>query len=103
MPEGSDDGLTGRIVDTMDEARAAWPEVLKLDRRAVRARFEERFTASRMARDYVGLYQKQLELYAGDSRRPVREARRNVGAIVPMTDLNGNLQHDGRDAKRHVL
>jgi len=29
------------------------PSVMALDRRAVRWRFEERFTATRMAKDYV--------------------------------------------------
>jgi glycosyltransferase involved in cell wall biosynthesis len=53
-----DDGVTGRIVDTMEEAVAALPEVLALDRRLVRRRFEERFTAARMARDYVNLYRR---------------------------------------------
>ena len=53
-----DDGVTGRIVDTMEEAVAALPEVLALDRRLVRRRFEERFSAARMARDYVNLYRR---------------------------------------------
>jgi glycosyltransferase involved in cell wall biosynthesis len=55
-----DDGVTGRIVDTMEEALAALPQVLALDRRAVRRRFEERFSATRMANDYVNLYHKLL-------------------------------------------
>ncbi len=37
VPEVIDDGVTGRIVDTMEEALAALPEVIALDRRAVRA------------------------------------------------------------------
>jgi glycosyltransferase involved in cell wall biosynthesis len=53
-----DDGVTGRIVDTMEEAIAALPQVLALDRRAVRHRFEERFSATRMANDYVSVYRK---------------------------------------------
>lgn len=59
VSEVIDDGLSGRIVDTMPEAIAALPEVVALDRRAVRRQFEARFTAARMARDYVGLYQRQ--------------------------------------------
>ncbi len=35
-----------------------------MDRRKVRRRFEERFTAERMARDYVDLYTKQIALAA---------------------------------------
>jgi glycosyltransferase involved in cell wall biosynthesis len=56
VPEIVDDGVTGRIVGTLDEAVKAVPEVLALDRRRIRARFEERFTASRMAQDYVKVY-----------------------------------------------
>jgi hypothetical protein len=50
------DDVTGRIVTSEDEAVAALGEVLSLDRAAVRRRFDERFTASRMARDYVKIY-----------------------------------------------
>jgi glycosyltransferase involved in cell wall biosynthesis len=56
VPEVVDDGVTGRIVETEDEAVAALGHVLSLDRPAVRCRFEERFTANRMAKDYVKLY-----------------------------------------------
>ena len=37
------------------------PEVLALDRRAVRRRFEERFTATRMAKDYLQVYRSLLK------------------------------------------
>jgi glycosyltransferase involved in cell wall biosynthesis len=60
VPEIIDDGVTGRIVDTLREAVAALPQVLAMDRRAVRRRFEERFTAERMAHDYVNLYRNLL-------------------------------------------
>ncbi len=56
VAEVVDDGVTGRIVATEEEAVAALPEVLSLDRRGVRRRFEERFTATRMAKDYVRVY-----------------------------------------------
>ncbi len=62
VPEVIDDHVTGRIVDTLPEAIAAMPEVLSLDRRAVRRRFEERFSAARMAKDYVALYERQIAL-----------------------------------------
>jgi glycosyltransferase involved in cell wall biosynthesis len=56
-----DQGVTGAIVDTMDEAVSMLPRVLALDRHAVRRRFEERFSATRMATDYVALYRALLE------------------------------------------
>ena len=60
VPEVIDDGVTGYVVDTVDEAICALGAVLALDRGRVRRRFEERFTASRMARDYVKVYEHLL-------------------------------------------
>jgi glycosyltransferase involved in cell wall biosynthesis len=56
-----DHGVTGVIVGAMDEAIRMLPEVLALDRRAVRQRFEQRFSAARMARDYVHVYRSLLK------------------------------------------
>jgi len=56
VPEVIDEGITGAIVDSMDEAVRKLPQVLCLDRRAVRRRFEARFSVTRMAKDYVALY-----------------------------------------------
>jgi glycosyltransferase involved in cell wall biosynthesis len=61
VPEIVDEGVTGMIVEHMDEAIAAIPRLLAMDRRAVRRRFEERFSSARMARDYVHLYRKMLQ------------------------------------------
>ncbi len=60
VPEIIDHGVTGIVVDGMDEAAAALPQVLALDRRKVRERFEQRFSATRMARDYARLYYSML-------------------------------------------
>jgi glycosyltransferase involved in cell wall biosynthesis len=56
VAEVIDDGVTGFIVNGIDEAVAAVRSVEKLDRAEVRATFEERFTAERMARDYLAIY-----------------------------------------------
>ncbi len=60
VPEIIEDGVTGAIVETMDEAIAALPAVMALDRQKVRQRFEQRFTATRMAKDYVDVYRLLL-------------------------------------------
>jgi glycosyltransferase involved in cell wall biosynthesis len=60
VPEIVDHGLTGAIVDTVEEAIAAMPHVIALDRKQVRQRFEQRFSAMRMAKDYVGVYRSLL-------------------------------------------
>jgi glycosyltransferase involved in cell wall biosynthesis len=60
VPEIVDPAVTGMIVDTMDEAIRTLPQVLALDRRAVRQRFEHRFSVARMAKDYVHVYRSLL-------------------------------------------
>jgi glycosyltransferase involved in cell wall biosynthesis len=62
IPEVIDDGVTGKVVDSEEEAIAALPVLLSYDRRSVRRRFEERFTATRMARDYVRVYRELLKM-----------------------------------------
>jgi glycosyltransferase involved in cell wall biosynthesis len=53
-------GLTGFLVDTVEEAVCAVPNLLALDRRLIRRRFEEKFSASRMANDYTKLYRRLI-------------------------------------------
>jgi glycosyltransferase involved in cell wall biosynthesis len=60
VPEVVDDGVTGAIVESVDEAIATLPRVMALDRGAVRSRFKQRFTAKRMAKDYVRAYHNLL-------------------------------------------
>ena len=60
VPEIVEDGVTGAIVETMEEAIAALPRVIEIDRKKVRQRFEQRFSATRMANDYVGIYRSLL-------------------------------------------
>ena len=64
VPEIIDPGVTGLIVDSMDEAIRVMPQVLALDRRAVRQKFEQRFSASRMAKDYVQVYRSLIKQQA---------------------------------------
>jgi glycosyltransferase involved in cell wall biosynthesis len=61
VPEVIDDGVTGFIVDGIEAAARALERVAQLDRRRCRRRFEERFSARRMARDYVVTYDKLVE------------------------------------------
>jgi glycosyltransferase involved in cell wall biosynthesis len=60
VPEIVDHGVTGFIVDNVDEAVAAVPLARALDRAAIRRRFEERFSVERMAREYLALYSEVL-------------------------------------------
>ena len=60
VPEIVEDGVTGFIVASEAEAVAALARIGQLDRARIRRRFEERFTAERMARDYLALYHRLL-------------------------------------------
>jgi len=60
VPELIEDGVTGAIVETVDEAIAMLPQVMALDRKKVRHRFEQRFSATRMAKDYLKVYRSLL-------------------------------------------
>jgi glycosyltransferase involved in cell wall biosynthesis len=56
VPEVIDEGVTGYIVESEAAAIAAVRRLPGLNRTRVRARFEQRFTARRMAEDYLGVY-----------------------------------------------
>ena len=56
VPEVVEEGRTGFIVDSMEGAVAALEKAARLDRLEVRNRFEERFSAARMAQDYLAVY-----------------------------------------------
>ncbi|MGH6992081.1 MAG: glycosyltransferase family 4 protein [Caulobacteraceae bacterium] len=60
VPEVVDEGLSGFLVETEDEAVAAVKKARRLDRREVRRRFDRRFTATHMARAYLDLYADRL-------------------------------------------
>ena len=85
VPEIVDNGVTGQIVGTEEEAIRQLPQVLSLDRRAVRRRFEQRFSATRMAKDYIQVYRslmkRPLPLPDGDPDlsvvRPIMKAEVN--------------------------
>ncbi|CAN5199451.1 glycosyltransferase family 4 protein [soil metagenome] len=66
-----EDGATGYLVDTMEQAIAATDRVHLLDREAVRARFELRFSATAMARRYLDVYGDLL------AKRPFGQAAVN--------------------------
>jgi glycosyltransferase involved in cell wall biosynthesis len=92
VPEIIDQGVTGAIVDTMDEAVMMLPRVMELDRRAVRRRFEQRFSSTRMATDYVGVYGSLLE------RSSISE--RETTAPLPRPVLAKRLNGQGLNGDR---
>jgi glycosyltransferase involved in cell wall biosynthesis len=64
VPEVIDDGVTGFIVEDETSAVGAVGQLSTLARERVRARFEERFTARRMATEYLAVYRSLSEQLA---------------------------------------
>ena len=84
VPEVIADGVTGFVVDSIDEAVAAVGRLQWLDRNDCRHAFESRFDAARMAEDYVAIYRRlagrTLEHAGGDS---------HFAEPLPSTGSNG--------------
>ncbi len=70
VPEVVDDGVTGFIVENLQQAIYSVEKAMQLDRHRIRQTFEKRFSASRMAEDYLSAYQELLE----PMRPPLRVA-----------------------------
>ena len=64
VPEIIDDGISGLIVKTREEAVTAVRNIDRLSRHAVRRKFEDRFTADRMAAEYAAVYERIIGIAA---------------------------------------
>lgn len=72
VPEIIEPGITGYIAETTEQAIALYPKVVSLDRKRVRERFCERFSAECMALNYLALYQQLT------TREPSTEGHRHA-------------------------
>jgi glycosyltransferase involved in cell wall biosynthesis len=61
VPEVIDDGITGFVVEDELSAVAAVNRLSNLSRAKVRQQFEARFTARRMALDYLAAYRGLMQ------------------------------------------
>ena len=78
VPEVISDGVNGFVVEDIDGSVAAVERLESLSRAGCRQVFEERFTAERMARNYVALYERlarradeTIALPIGDEAAPI--------------------------------
>jgi glycosyltransferase involved in cell wall biosynthesis len=94
VEEVIDRGLTGIVVDNVDQAIVSLRQTISLDRRKVRRQFEERFSARRMANDYVHVYRNLLKA----SSRVERPAAVMLNASVRVK-RNGS---DHTDVETHA-
>jgi len=84
VPEVVSEGVTGYVVDSIEQAVQAVERIAGLSRRACRQAFEERFDAARMAQDYVEVYRRLLHGWANvwTHHRTVTSPRRPPDARV---------------------
>jgi glycosyltransferase involved in cell wall biosynthesis len=93
VPEVIEDGVTGYVVESVEEAICKIGALLALDRARVRRGFEQRFTSERMAGDYVQIYRELL------TKLPSRKEERVQPIVVAKTrpgfvgDTVGTLPH----------
>ena len=62
VPEVVEENITGFVVEDEREAVHAVSRTSQIDRSRVRARFEERFTANRMAKEYLDQYESLVRI-----------------------------------------
>jgi len=79
VPEVVEDGMTGRIVGTIDDAVAAIADVDRMDRPRIRRRFEQRFSSTAMAEAHLEVY-RRLARPAPRPSLAARLARSRAGA-----------------------
>src|SRR5262249_10565751 len=90
VPEVIDDGVTGFVVEDVNEAVQAVGRLSELRRADCRRVFEERFSAARLARDYLKVYRRGLERSDGRARRHraatvSRRRRRQAATPAPLS------------------
>ena len=73
VPEVITDGVSGFIVNSIEEAAKAVERVASLDRDACRAEFLTRFSAPKMARQYVKLYETSVASKSADPDAEIDE------------------------------
>ncbi|HZV81776.1 MAG TPA: glycosyltransferase, partial [Geobacteraceae bacterium] len=78
VPEVLQHGQTGFICETEDEMVAAVYQVATLDRATCRQAFEERFTATCMAQNYLQVYQRLVTRARPAERAEVVPLRQRV-------------------------
>jgi glycosyltransferase involved in cell wall biosynthesis len=88
VPEIVEHGLTGFVVEDETSAVGAVHRADRLSRKKIRSRFEDRFTARRMAEDYVAVYRGLIEAAEPRPRLVARPkaVRGRLGPTQPQVD-----------------
>jgi glycosyltransferase involved in cell wall biosynthesis len=83
VPEIIDSGVTGFVVQSLEEAVTAVDKVHDLSRTRCREIFEERFSSIRMTNDYINVYERLLE-QKKPRRQPGGQSASGMGDGVPL-------------------
>lgn len=89
VPEVIEHGINGFIVSSTEEAVNIIHTIHKVNRDLIRKTFEERFTAKRMANDYLQLYKRLIALKSAANHTGIIELHNNKidGGILKMEQL----------------
>jgi hypothetical protein len=88
VPEVLENGVTGFIVHDERQAVEAVGRAITLDRDRIRAEFDRRFTARRMAENYVSVYSRLAKAFrrAGAVHESERQNKFNADSLVTCDD-----------------
>ncbi|UVF20482.1 glycosyltransferase family 4 protein [Microvirga terrae] len=89
VPEVIADGVSGRVVESVDEAVAAVETVDAINRSAVRAHFEQHFTVCRMVAGYLAAYKLLLNRSATPSPVKLTSPTYPANALSRSAELRG--------------
>ena len=87
-----EDGVTGFVVDTEEEAVEALRHIRRLDRTLIRQRFEERFTSTIMAKKYVDVYERTLK--QANALQRAKELKAGKEKLSKLEKINNTILQD---------
>jgi glycosyltransferase involved in cell wall biosynthesis len=90
VPEVIEDGVTGFVVNDVEEAVSAVERVGELSRRRCRETFERRFADERMARDYLAIY-RGLTARRGAGNGHARRRKPRIAPVDALRDGDGQI------------
>jgi glycosyltransferase involved in cell wall biosynthesis len=80
VPEIIENGVTGFVVDNIDQSLAALDQIPSIDRERCRQVFESRFSAQRMAADYLSVYENLID-----------QTRRSSASLIHRQDSSARV------------
>jgi glycosyltransferase involved in cell wall biosynthesis len=92
-PEVIEDGVTGYLVHSREEMAERIRQIGQIDRARCRARAQERWSFTRMARDYVELYQQLLERKRRHARRELHASRASLTPVIATARVAKGTAH----------